>query len=270
MRAIYFRVARCRDDRATDERLHRTVVSSRAGYDRRMSETGGAGHDAAVVINGTTDTSGQVTAADRIELLGLVAHFDHVAFERDAADASVAPTVAERLQLSRFAADAVVRRDALLDLIAVEGGDPLSVMLGYSDLVDDFDERTAASSWAERLLTNVIGFGFADDVCRAAAGGLSGPAAELVAASLDDTRRSELAIEELRAFVDADPVLASRLALWGRRVVGEALGLTQGLLRHRAGLARLIESTRPGASVSIFGDLTAEHTRRMGRLGLAA
>lgn len=235
-----------------------------------MSDAAGTDHDAAVDVIEAGGGATDVTVADRIELLGLVAHLDHVAFERNAADAQAAPTISGQLQLSRLAADAIVRRDELLDLIAAEGGDPLSVMLGYADLLDDFDTRTAAASWAERLLTQVIAFGFADDVCRAAVAGLGGPAAVLIAASLDDTRRAELAMAELRTIVDADPVLASRLALWGRRVVGEALGLTQHLLQHRAGIARLIESTRPGASTTIFGDLTAEHTRRMGRLGLAA
>lgn len=69
----------------------------------------------------------------------------------------------------------------------------------------------------------------------------------------------------------ADPVLASRLALWGRRIVGEGLTVVQALI-ERPGIARLLD-TDPDQGHDqawVFSRLTAEHTRRMGRLDLAA
>jgi len=75
----------------------------------------------------------------------------------------------------------------------------------------------------------------------------------------------------------------ARLALWGRRLVGEALGVVQRLLVQRPALVRLValgaaRSPVEGASVDapgapptkLFGELTAQHTRRMARLGLTA
>ena len=93
-------------------------------------------------------------------------------------------------------------------------------------------------------------------------------------------RARTLAIEVLDRATTDDEVLASRLALWGRRLVGEALSLVQSLLADRPSLSRLLataidqrfsEDERPADHTSwLFGQLTAEHTRRMGRLGLAA
>ena len=74
----------------------------------------------------------------------------------------------------------------------------------------------------------------------------------------------------------ADDVLASRLALWGRRLVGEALGVVQTVLAAHPELLRLATVDPADAdagadrSPKLFGQLTAEHTRRMARLGLTA
>jgi hypothetical protein len=79
-----------------------------------------------------------------------------------------------------------------------------------------------------------------------------------------------------------DGVLSARLALWGRRLVGEALGVVQRLLVQRPALVRLVAlgaakapaegaaSETPGTPTKLFGELTAQHTRRMARLGLTA
>ncbi|MFD6178118.1 hypothetical protein ACFWE7_13885, partial [Isoptericola sp. NPDC060282] len=75
----------------------------------------------------------------------------------------------------------------------------------------------------------------------------------------------------------SDGVLAARLALWGRRVVGEALGLVPVLLAAHPQLAALAADAREAASDGgaspqawLVSRLTAEHTRRMDRMGLAA
>ena len=73
--------------------------------------------------------------------------------------------------------------------------------------------------------------------------------------------------------------IAGRLALWGRRLVGEALSQAQQVAVERDALASLLVggvggAGRPSADLAelgrMFARLTDEHTRRMGRLGLAA
>jgi len=80
----------------------------------------------------------------------------------------------------------------------------------------------------------------------------------------------------VRAAIRADPRVSGRLALWGRRLVGEALTQAQRVGVERDALSSLLVGApgRPGADLAelgrMFARLTDEHTRRMARLGLAA
>jgi hypothetical protein len=221
--------------------------------------------------------AGSLELADAIELLGLVAQLEHVAFARLAADSALAPTIEQGLELSRFAAAAVERRDRVLARITEIGGDPVSALGQYHDVLDDFDARTQPSSWWERLLKAYVGYGVADDFCRLAAEGLDEGSRAVVLEVLDDASHAELAVAELDAAGSADGVLTARLALWGRRLVGEALGVVQRLLVQRPALVRLValgsanlDAAPPNTPTKLFGELTAQHTRRMSRLGLTA
>jgi len=99
---------------------------------------------------------------------------------------------------------------------------------------------------------------------------------ELVRAVLEDVGQADFAVRTVREAIDADPRIAGRLALWGRRLVGEALSQAQRVAVERDALASLLVggTNRPGADLAeigrMFARLTDEHTRRMGRLGLAA
>lgn len=271
----------------------RPAAACRAwAYDPRMTTharpagpddaTGAPAGPAAAV----TDGPDRVRHADTVELLGLVAQLEQVAFARLAADAAVAPSTDQRLQLTRFAAAAVARRDTVLARLTELGADPVAAIGQFDHVLDDFDARTQPSTWWERLLKAYVGYGVADDFCRLAAEGLDEESRRVVLAVLDDAAHAELAVAELDAAGSDDGVLSARLALWGRRLVGEALGVVQRLLVQRPGLVRLVEQReepvapaeqqaegRPSPAnppTKLFGELTAQHTRRMSRLGLTA
>ena len=218
--------------------------------------------------------------ADTVEVLGLVAGVEHQAFGRLAEDARQAPGAQQALEFSRLAARCTERRDRVLARIDELGGDAMAAFGRFDGLLDDFDERTPSTTWAERLLKTYVGYGVADDFCRLVARGLDEESARLVAEVLDDASRTELAVRELDEFCAGDDVLSSRLALWGRRLVGEALGVVQRLAQ-RPEVARVLD--RAGAvgdapaeartaqvPATVFNELTAEHTRRMSRLHLTA
>ncbi|GEA84093.1 ferritin-like fold-containing protein [Cellulomonas gelida] len=235
-------------------------------------------------------TAPQASTADVLELLGLVAQLEHVAFMRLASDCAIAPDAVQALALSRFAAAAVERRDRVLARVSELGADPAAVMGQFDDVLSEFDARTQPSTWWERLLKAYVGYGVADDFCRLAAQGLDDRSRTVVLEVLDDASHAELAVAELDAAGSGDGALSSRLALWGRRLVGEALGTVQRLLTQRPGLERLVRAgsvqepdqsdaaqqaqvtgaATPNAPAKIFGELTAQHTRRMSRLGLTA
>ncbi len=235
-------------------------------------------------------------SADTVELLGLVAHLQHVAFGRLAEDARVAPSTGQQLELSRLAAAAVTRRDRVLDRVVELGGDPERCLGAYARLLEDFDSRTQPSTWWERLLRSYVADGVSDDFCRIAAAAVDPGSRALLLEVLDDAEHANLAVGELEAAGADDEVLTSRLALWGRRLVGEALGVVQQAMASHPGLGRLVtrraavdavgadadpaadpalvtgtpEVEEPAAPGRLFGELTAEHTRRMSRLGLTA
>ncbi len=230
-------------------------------------------------------TSGDAADVDTIELLALVAHLQHVAFGRLAEDAREAPQIAQQLELSRLAAAAVHRRDRVLTRVTELGGDAEECVGTFAALLDDFDSRTQPSTWWERLLRSYVAEGVSDDFCRIAAGAVDETSRVLLLEVLDDAAHAELAVAELETAGAQDEVLVSRLALWGRRLVGEALGVVQQALAGHPALVRLV-SRRPAAveggvtaattsgtedaGPKLFGELTAEHTRRMSRLGLTA
>ena len=231
-------------------------------------------------------------AADAVELLGLVAQVAHTEFVRLAADSQAAPSIEQRLALSRCAAECVQGRDRVLARIAELGADPLAAMARHEHVLDDFDARTAPGTWWERLLTAYVGYGVADDFLRLAAAGLDERSRAVVLEVLGAGSPAELAAAELDAACADDTVLTARLALWGRRLVGESLGVVQRLMAQRPALERLLRTARAGAAAeaadggaapaasntrpragegaAVLGELTAEHTRRMNRLRLTA
>ena len=93
---------------------------------------------------------------------------------------------------------------------------------------------------------------------------------------MSDVGSADFVVTQVRAAIKADPRVAGRLALWGRRLVGEALTQAQRVAVERDALASILVGApgRPGADLAELGRmlarLTDEHTHRMQRLGLSA
>lgn len=254
-------------------------MPSRAGSGRTARASDRAGYAAgmtAATPSHDVSTPGPENVVDDVTVLGLVASLELATFERLAADAAVAPTLQDKVQLAQASAAAIARHGRLVARLTALGADPLVAMEPFAHVLDDFDARTSPSTWWERLLKAVVGYGVADDFCRHLAGGLDEQTRAVVLSVLDDVAYADIAASELLAAGSADDVLVSRLALWGRRLVGEALGVVQTILAAHPELLRLATIDLAGAagdrdhSPKLFGQLTAEHTRRMARLGLTA
>ena len=206
-------------------------------------------------------------------MLGLAAEFEFEAFVRLAGDSAAAPSIAERQVIARSATRALERQERLVERITQLGGDPAGSMAPFDGVVVDFELRTTAGTWSERLLKAYIGYAVADDFLRLLAAGSDDDTRDLVVSLLGDPGHTELVVAQLSQVL-ADDVAASRLALWGRRLVGDALAVIQGTIVRHPAFGRLLVAGEPEAGEDrvqrVFAALTAEHTRRMERLGLTA
>ena len=211
-----------------------------------------------------------------VDLLGILAYGELTAFSRLAADADLAPTLSAKAELARMATEEFRHYEKLSSRLRAMGIDPESAMRPFVAPFDEFHERTAPADWLESLVKAYVGDGLAADFYREVSQMLGGPTQELVSEVLANGARAEFAVREVRAAIEAEPRLGGRLALWGRRLVGEALSQGQRVAAERDGLTGLLIGTteRPGADltelIKMFGRMTEEHSRRMARLGLSA
>lgn len=224
--------------------------------------------------SGPAEVTDPVQVDRALAVLGLLAQSELAAFSRLAADAAIAPSLDLRLELSRLAGVALERLEQVGGRVGELGGDLQPVMTPYVGVLVEFDRRTVPSSWWERLLKSYVGYGVSDDFARIVSRGVDPRTHDLVLHVLTDDGHASLVVDSLTEASRHDATLASRLALWGRRLVGESLGVVQNVLSGHPPLAALLEDTMadaPGlgdAQQRLFAILTADHTRRMERLGL--
>lgn len=207
-----------------------------------------------------------------LDLLGLLAHGELASFARLADDAAHAPDLTGRLVLSRMAAGELSHIDVLEQHVTRLGGELEAEMLSYADVLGDFDSRTMPRDWWERLVKTYVGYGLVLDFQRELGGRLDPVTRDLVEDVLADNGYADYVVSVLAPVLAAEPQLGARLALWGRRVVGEALGIAQNALVKHPSLVRLLASSADdeAEATRVLNRLAGGHARRMDRLGLTA
>ena len=207
-----------------------------------------------------------------LDLLGLLAYASLTAFFRVSDDAALALSLADKTALAELAVAQFGHFQLLSERIRELGAEPEDAMQPFVSPVDDFHTRTAPSDWLEGLVKAYVGDGIAADFYGLTAELLDPPARDLVVAVLADAGHSEFVIARVREAIEADPRVAGRLALWARRLMGEALGQAQRVAAEREPLARLLAGGAPsqlGDIGRMFAELTDKHAQRMAALGLA-
>ncbi len=207
-----------------------------------------------------------------LDLLGLLAYASLTAFFRLADDASLALALSDKSALAEMAVAEFGHYQLLRARIEDSTADPEASMQPFVAAVDAFHARTAPSDWLEGLVKAYVGDGIAADFYRTVAAVLEPKTRDLVLTVLADTGHADFVIARVRAAIAADPRVAGRLALWARRLVGEALGQAQRVAAEREPLARLLvggDADQLGDIGRMFARLTDQHAARMAALGLA-
>jgi hypothetical protein len=211
-----------------------------------------------------------------VDLLGVLAYGELIAFERLAEDSATAPTLPDKVALASMAAAELGHFIQLRDRLTEVGAEPYAAMEPFRATFDQFHANTAPRTWLESLVKAYVGDGLAGDFYREIAAYLDEATRTLILDVLDQSGHSDFAVERVRAAIAADPRVGGRLALWGRRLVGEALSQAQLVAADRDALAALLAGgvDRPGMDLAAIGRmfvrLTENHARRMAALGLSS
>ncbi|HET7760931.1 MAG TPA: ferritin-like fold-containing protein [Phycicoccus sp.] len=206
------------------------------------------------------------------DLLGVLAYGELTAFLRMAVDSDLAPTLSLKSQMAGLANTEYVQYTLLVDHMRALGIDPEAAMQPFVAPFASFHERTRPKGWLEGLVKAYVGDGIAKDFYREVSSFVDEETREVMNAALDDQGQADFVVQIVRDALRTDPTAAGRLALWGRRLMGEALSQAQAVAVERDALSALLI----GGGVDLaevgrmFTRLTENHQRRMTRLGLAA
>jgi hypothetical protein len=225
----------------------------------------------------TEPDPGAAAPAASVDLLGAVAYGALTAFTRLAADAALAPDLTGRAEMAALAAVEMAHVERVRAHLAARGVDLVTAMAPFAAVLDAFAARTASRDWGEALVGAYVGRTLAVDLV-AATGAVVGDGAEGddEAAELlrgPDAGREAAGESGFDAFAEravaellADERARAKLALWGRRLLGETLAAAaEALDEHPATSAALLGGTSRGA---VFKALKSRHSRRLHALGL--
>lgn len=211
-----------------------------------------------------------------VDLLGAIAYGEMSAFERLAEDAKMAPGLEDKAEVAAMAAREFGHFVGLRERLVELGADPYLAMAPFQKPIEAFHKHTAPRDWLESLVKAYVGDGLAADFYREVAAFVDTDTRELIVESLADAGQAQFVVDRVRRAIEEDHRVGGRLALWGRRLMGEALSQAQRVAAERDALSSLLSGgvDRPGLDLAAVGRmltrLTENHESRMAALGLAA
>lgn len=211
-----------------------------------------------------------------VDLLGVLAYGELAAFERMAADGALAPTIDDESAIAELAVADYRHFVRLRDRLRELEVDPQEAMAPFKPALDAFHGSTQPNDYLEGMIKAYVGDGIGSDFYREITRYVDDETRAIVLDVCADSGRADFIVDRVRAAIDADPRIAGRLALWARRLMGEALSQAQHVAAQRDALSTLLVggTNRPGADLGDIGRMLARlaeaHTRRMQALGLTA
>ncbi|GAA1634078.1 ferritin-like fold-containing protein [Leucobacter chromiireducens] len=218
---------------------------------------------------------GDAAATERVEIaefapgilpfLGLTAYLQLELYEAATRAVSGAPSLEAKNVLAEIAGQTLSKHQLLTTEIRSRGHEPHVLMAPFSAVIDEYVERIDTPDWHQHVLSLYLVGGLFDDFFANLAEGIrDGYRTEAIRILSNHAGRAELKAL-LEAAMAEDEGLASWLALWGRRLVGDTL------LVSREALALSERREFDASEVEpVFTELIADHIRRMDGLGLTA
>jgi len=202
---------------------------------------------------------------DLMHFLGQAAYFELGEFESLARAVATAPNLAAKEGLSAAAGRALSKHHGLIAEIRRRGTEPDVAMAPFVPALDHYRAQSQGSDWHELLLSCYLTGGLLEDFFVRLSDGLPRDAGPRIAQLLGEDSGTTVLVHELQAAITADAALGSRLAMWGRRLVGDTLLIARSAMPVCEPDVSAESRTEP-----VFTEIIAAHTRRMDGLGLTA
>ncbi|GAB3586524.1 ferritin-like fold-containing protein [Calidifontibacter terrae] len=209
-----------------------------------------------------------------VALLGMLSYGELVSFFTVVADANRAPSTNDKVRLAQAARKEFDHYELLAARLDELGADVHAVMAPFRPHLDEWHRRCTPSDWYEGLMKVYAGASIATDFYAECGQFVDPQTRELVAGVLADSTHYDFAKGELQTAIAADERLGARMALWGRRIVGEALSQAQRAAAENDDLTALLVDDGSGNGYDLaelmrmFTRITEAHTARMEALGL--
>ena len=175
-----------------------------------------------------------------VDLLGVLAYGELTAFIRMAADCDLAPTLALKSAMGRLATTDYQHYEQLAAHLRGLGVEPEEAMSPFVAPFSAFHERTRPRGWLEGLVKAYVGDGIAKDFYREMSALVDADTRAVMEEALGDEGHADFVVQIVRDTIRADRTAAGRLALWGRRLLGEALSQAQAVAVERDAMAALL------------------------------
>ena len=204
------------------------------------------------------------------KFFALLAYAEIAAFYRLTDEARMAPDLRGRISMASMAAAEMGHYELLRDALERRGVDVVPAMAEFASVLD-YHRLTTPSTWLEALVKTYVGDALAADFYLEIADGLPDEVADVVREALSETGHSQFVVAEVRTAVTSSARQRSRLALWSRRLLGEAITQAQYVLADHDELVDLVVSGTQGLTqlAGFFERVQHTHDQRMRELRLS-
>jgi len=214
--------------------------------------------------------------------LGQLAYLQLSNFEILTAALKYSPNTQYKAELSEATARSFDKYRQLSKKLVDLGADPAEQMNPFKERIATFHSNTSGLDWYEVVIKVYLTSGLLDDFYSRLSSGLDDELQLEVEKALKDKTFEKFAKKVLADAIAEDPVLGSRLAVWGRRLMGDVLlelraAFDNRKLAHVPKTKTLTVEEENAVNLAAYAkleplisELTGAHSSRMEAIGLSA